>query len=289
MLLILPQAIIPLLTPFARLSQDRTWLKAPLLLVGGILAPSKGTVSWALTVMGLGDHKACAQYHQVLNQALWSPWQLSRVLLFLLLRHLGPKDAPLGFGIAETRARRRGQGIAARGIYPDGVPSSQSHFVKASGLGWLSRMCLAHIPWASRTGALPVLPSSPTMQWTEVTVNRYDGTVRSLHIASSGAVWYHPGRPVVPMRWVLIRGPLGGFAPQGLLCPELALAPLPIMEWSVRGGQLEGTFQGVGTQRQWSDLALGCTTPVLLGRFPWVTLAAHLLPAGQTLVRSAAW
>ena len=41
--------------------------------------------------------------------------------------------------------------------------------------------------------------------------------------------------------------------------------------------QLEVTFQevrthlGVETQRQWSDLAIARTTPVLLGLFSWTT------------------
>lgn len=35
--------------------------------------------------------------------------------------------------------------------------SSQAHFVKASGLRWLSLMLLAPVPWAGRVWALPVL------------------------------------------------------------------------------------------------------------------------------------
>ena len=60
--------------------------------------------------------------------------------------------------------------------------------------------------------------------------------------------------------------------------------------------QLEVTFQevrthlGVETQRQWSDLAITRTTPVLLGLFSWTTLAAHLLQESHPMVhRRAAW
>jgi hypothetical protein len=147
-----------------------------------------------------------------------------------------------------------------------------------------------------RLPPLQQLLSCPTTQWTEVTVNWYDGTLRSLQIASSTAVWYHTGLPAVPIRWVLIRDPLGAFEPQALLCTQLAVEPIQIIEWFVLRWQLEVTFQearthlGVETQRQWSDLAIGRTTPVLLGLFSWVTLAAHLLPTGQRIpVRSAAW
>lgn len=36
----------------------------------------------------------------------------------------------------------------AKGIYRDPMRSSHSHFVKASGLRWISLMLLAPIPWA---------------------------------------------------------------------------------------------------------------------------------------------
>lgn len=147
-----------------------------------------------------------------------------------------------------------------------------------------------------RLPPLQQLLSCPTTQWTEVTVHWYDGTLRSLQIASSTAVWYHAGLPAVPIRWVLIRDPVGAFEPQALLCTQLSVEPVQIIEWFVLRWQLEVTFQearthlGVETQRQCSDLAIGRTTPALLGLFSWVTLAAHLLPADQgTPVRSAAW
>jgi hypothetical protein len=47
--------------------------------------------------------------------------------------------------------------IKARGIYRDPVRSSHGHFVKASGLRWLSFMVLTPVPWAMCVKALPVL------------------------------------------------------------------------------------------------------------------------------------
>lgn len=64
---------------------------------------------------------------------------------------------PLVLGIDDTIERRWGKRIAARGIYRDPVRSSDSHFVKTSGLRWLSLMLLVPIPWAHRTWALPFL------------------------------------------------------------------------------------------------------------------------------------
>jgi hypothetical protein len=60
-------------------------------------------------------------------------------------------------GIDETIERRWGAKIKARGIYRDPVRSSRGHFVKASGLRWISVMLLAPVPWAGRVWALPFL------------------------------------------------------------------------------------------------------------------------------------
>jgi hypothetical protein len=60
-------------------------------------------------------------------------------------------------GLDDTIERCRGAKINAKGIYRDPARSSHSHFVKASGLRWLSLMLLASIPWAQRVWALPFL------------------------------------------------------------------------------------------------------------------------------------
>jgi hypothetical protein len=399
-MLTLPAAIIPILTPFATLFQRRTWLKAQVLLIGVILTPGKRTVTAALRVMGLSHDEAFAKYHHILNRASWSSLKVSRVLLYLLLRYLDSTGEPLVFGMDETLERRRGPQISAKGIYRDAVRSSKSHFVKASGLRWISLMYLAYIPWACRTWALPVLtvlaPSEryyqrlgrahkrltdrarqmiiqlrrwlpqrylvlvadssyavlellhfcqslahpvtfitrlrldaalflpapprrpgqlgrprkvgqrlPTLKslldrpetaWESIEVNWYDGSSRPVEISSGTAVWYHRGKPSVSIRWVLIRDPLGKFEPQALLCTDPEVPARQVIEWFVLRWQLEVTFQevrahlGVETQRQWSDLAVGRTTPALFCLFSWVALAAHVLGRGQvTSVRSAAW
>src|SRR5258708_2911043 len=52
---------------------------------------------------------------------------------------------------------RRGEKIAAQGIYRDAVRSSKRHCVKASGLRWMSLRGLADSPFAQRVWALPFL------------------------------------------------------------------------------------------------------------------------------------
>jgi hypothetical protein len=124
----------------------------------------------------------------------------------------------------------------------------------------------------------------------------YGGDPRTVALASGTAVWYHNGLPAVPIRWVLIRDPLGQFEAQALLCTDLQVAPAQMVAWFVLRWQVEVTFAesrrhlGVETQRQWSDLAILRTTPALLGLFSLVTLLVHRLLHGQELpTRQAAW
>jgi hypothetical protein len=107
--------------------------------------------------MGLSQERQFQNYHRVLNRAKWSGRALSRILLSLLVQMFLPGETPIVVGIDETIERRRGAKIAAKGIYRDPVRSSQSFFVKTSGLRWVSMMLLAPIPWAKRVWALPFL------------------------------------------------------------------------------------------------------------------------------------
>lgn len=113
-------------------------------------------MSAILRVMGPRQERNDAKYHHVLSRAVWSGLEVSSILLRLLLKTFDT-EGPLVFGIDETRERRRGEKIEAKGIYRDPVRSSRSHFVKASGLRWVSVMWLTRIPFAQRIWALPFL------------------------------------------------------------------------------------------------------------------------------------
>jgi len=90
---------------------------------------------------------------RVLNRATWSSRELSRLLLVLLVRLFVAGNDPVIVGIDETRERRRGRKIAARGVYRDPVRSSKEFFVKTHGLRWISLMRLP--PSRGRSGSGP--------------------------------------------------------------------------------------------------------------------------------------
>ena len=155
-MLTLPDEYTTLFTHFQPFFSKRVWKLAIILLVGAILAPGKRTVTAILRIMGLSQEQHFQNYHRVLNRAVWSSLALSAVLLVLLLNTLLPTGTVV-IGIDETIERRRGEKIKAKGIYRDPVRSSKSHFVKASGLRWISAMLLVKIPWAKRIWGLPFL------------------------------------------------------------------------------------------------------------------------------------
>ena len=399
-MLTLPDEYTILFAHFAPLFSKRVWRLALVLLVGAILAPGKRTVTAALRIMGLSEEKHFQNYHRVLNRAVWSSLAVSAVLVTLLVNTFA-RRGPVVVGLDETVERRRGKKIKAKGIYRDPVRSSKSHFVKASGLRWISMMLLVHIPWAQRVWGLPFLtvlaPSEryyedsprghkkltdwarqmgmqlrrwvperklvmvtdssyaalellasllglsnpvymvtrlrldaalyepaperkpgqvgrprlkgkrlptlaqvledPQTEWQAVQISNWYGQgPRTVEITTNTAVWYHSGKPPVPIRWVLIRDPKGEFEPQALLSTDQTASAQQILQWFSYRWQVEVTFQevrthlGVETQRQWSDKAIARTTPVLLGLFSWVTLLAHHSQNNGNLpIRQAAW
>jgi hypothetical protein len=148
-----------------------------------------------------------------------------------------------------------------------------------------------------RLSTLQQVLDDPKTVWQKRTVPDWYGEgPKEVEIVSDTAVWFHNGLPPLPIRWVLIRDPKGRFKAQALLCTDLTVQPEQIVRWFVLRWRVEVTFHearthlGVETQRQWSDLAIARTTPILLGLFSLVTLLAHThAKRGQLPVRQAAW
>jgi hypothetical protein len=149
----------------------------------------------------------------------------------------------------------------------------------------------------ARQPTLAAVAADPSTRWTELTVAQWYGAgERTVEVASATALWYHSGLPPVPLRWVLIRDPQGKLATQALLCTTLTVTPAQILAWFVQRWQLEVTFAearrhlGLESQRQWSEAAIGRTTPALLGLFSLVTLLAHHQMRGAlSVVRQTSW
>jgi len=143
------------------------WARVLVLVAGAVLAPGKRTVSQALRVMGLAERPGFGRYHEVLSRARWNGRAVARTLLAQVLDAFLPTGEVV-IGVDDTIERRWGPKIKARGIYRDPVRSSRGHFVRASGLRWLSLMVMVPIPWANRRWALPFLTVlAPSKRWSD--------------------------------------------------------------------------------------------------------------------------
>lgn len=132
-------------------------------------------------------------------------------------------------------------------------------------------------------------------KWHKVHLDWYGQAKRRIDFATGTAVWYHSGKPPVPIRWVLIRDPDGVFKPQALLCTNDQLSGLEILRLFMRRWSMEVTFQevrahlGLDGQRQWNEQAIARTTPCLLGLFSVVTLVANQIQASGPSARQLLW
>lgn len=153
---------------FSSLFSKKVFEHVKVLLLGALLTIGNHTVCAALRFMGLKDDLRFHKYHRVLSRVKWSTRTASRILLQLLLKCFVGKQETLVFGIDETIERRRGDQIKAKGIYHDAVRSSRSHFVKCSGLRWMSLMLLCKVRWSGRIWALPFLTAlAPSERYCE--------------------------------------------------------------------------------------------------------------------------
>ncbi len=170
-----PDHLGPLATwvaPFAGCFTRPTWANLLILVAGAILAPGRRTVAAVLSSVGLRGAATFTNPHRVLNRSRWSGRAAARCLLGLLVAAFVP-SGPVVVGIDEIIERHWRAMIKAPraapppapsetdrkgdGIYRDPVRSSRGHFVKASGLRWISVMLLAPVPFAGRVWALPFL------------------------------------------------------------------------------------------------------------------------------------
>lgn len=144
---------------------------------------------------------------------------------------------------------------------------------------------------------LATLIENRRRRWCSIMLKRwYQQNDRRTDVLSGTAVWYHSGKPVVPIRWVLVRDPQGTFPAQAFLSTDLELSAQQILEFYVDRWQIEVTFEearqhlGLESQRQWSDAAIARTTPIILGLYTLVAqIASDLHERHGMSKRCSAW
>lgn len=126
----LPSLIIAVLAHFEPLFTAPTWKKVVTLMIGTLLARGRRTVTAALRQMGHQMNTQFSVFHQVLNHARWSPLEVSRRLLQILVSSLVAAGGSVEIVIDETLERRWGRKISKRGDFRDSLRSSDELFFR---------------------------------------------------------------------------------------------------------------------------------------------------------------
>ena len=140
--------------------------------------------------------------------------------------------------------------------------------------------------WATRRDAI----------WENVEIDWYGGRKKKMAIFTRTALWHNLGHAPLWIRYVITRDPEGKLRDEVFACTDINATAEEIIRWVVMRWSLEVTFEearehlGMETQRQWSDLAIARTTPVILGLFSLVImLARRLQPDGKVPILTTAW
>lgn len=146
---------------------------------------------------------------------------------------------------------------------------------------------------------LSELVKDPTQPWQTVEVEWYGGHSKRLRLLSGTAIWYSNSSRCsapLPIRWVLVVDPHDRLEPKAYFSTTQDDEAEPIVADFVKRWNIEVTFEesrahlGVETQRQWNDLAIERTTPVLLGLYSLVCLFIQALaPDGKLELYQTAW
>jgi hypothetical protein len=132
--------------------------------------------------------------------------------------------------------------------------------------------------------------------WESVEVDWYGGRRKPMLVFCRTGLWHRRGQDPVAIRYVLARDPEGQQSDAAYFCTDEQFGPEEILKYVVQRWSVEVSFEearahlGLETQRQWSDLAIARTTPVLLGLFSVVSLAAiRCHEAGLLSAEQTAW
>ncbi len=147
-----------------------------------------------------------------------------------------------------------------------------------------------------RLPSLEQVLQDPETVWQKLTLDWYSEGERTVEIATGTALWYRYGSDPLPIRWVLTRDPSGKRPPKAIFSTDPTQTAEQMVTDFMKRWSLEVTFEegrahlGIETQRQWSDLAIERSTPLLFGLYSLVTLFGQALhPDGHIPVAQAAW
>jgi len=131
-------------------------------------------------------------------------------------------------------------------------------------------------------------------RWKIAKVRSYGNKIEKIqYLSGTGQLYRSPF--VLPIRWILVRKCDGGEI-VALFSTDLKMKPTTIVETYTLRWNIEVTFElarehlGIETQRQWSDLAIQRSTPILFGLYSMIALIGiELHKTKKIIVKKTAW
>jgi hypothetical protein len=139
-----------------------------------------------------------------------------------------------------------------------------------------------------RLPSLEQVLQDPETAWQPLTLAWYGEGERTLECCTGTALWYRTGSAPLSIRWVVTRDPAGKRPPKAIFSTDPTAGAEEMISDFMKRWSLEVTFEegrahlGIETQRQWPDLAIERSTPLLFGLDSLVALFGQALhPDGQ--------
>lgn len=127
------------------------------LFCGWVLTQGPHAVTQALVFTGIPGRKHHEAFHRFFSRGTWSPDRVGRWLFVSICARLLPPDAPIGAGVDDTLASKKGADVFGIGSHLDPVRSTKAHRVFAFGHVWVVVGVIVCLPFSSRPWTLPVL------------------------------------------------------------------------------------------------------------------------------------
>ena len=134
----------------------------------------------------------------------------------------------------------------------------------------------------ARQPTLVARAADPATVWTTVVVSQWCGhAARSVEVATGTALWYHSGKPTVPLRWVLVCIPGSADAPKRSLCTDQSADPLAVIGWYVRRWRSPSPRSVVTSASRRSDSGRICPCYARRPACWGSSRSSHSLPPGR--------
>jgi len=148
----------------------------------------------------------------------------------------------------------------------------------------------------SKQKSLDERAADPNTAWRNVEIVQYNGQKQSVQITDGVSLWFVTGaKRAAEIRWVMIRNAENPDKIAVFFSSDANISATKIVELYAKRWNIEIFFEevraclGFETQRGWSNLTIGRTTPCLFGCFSLIVVLAKKLHPERLPVRQTAW